>query len=286
MKHSRLIFFVFIFLLFSSWSCQKKEEASLNVMSYNLRYDNPDDSLNNWQYRKDFACKMLRFYSPDVLGTQEVLKNQLDDILLGLNGYKHIGVGRIDGVEKGEYAAILYKSDRLTVVRSGNFWLSPEPEKAGSKGWDAACERIVTWSVFKDNHSGKEFAFFNTHFDHVGDTARHESALLLKNRIAEIVADLPVIITGDLNSIPGDNAIKTIVSDNLYLDSRLIAPIVYGPEWTLHGFGKVPNAMRPRIDYVFVNKKLEVLNYASVSEMHDSVFLSDHNPVFVKLKIN
>ena len=179
-------------------SCSKQPETKFDVMSFNIRMDHIGDSLNNWKYRKDAAAQIITYYEPDVVGMQEVLKNQLDDLKSRLPQYTALGVGRTDGEEKGEYCSLFYKTDRFDLVKSGNFGLSEIPDSIGIKGWDAACERIVTWAVLKDKVSGKELAAFNTHFDHIGKIARHESAILLLAKIREIASGVPVVITGDL----------------------------------------------------------------------------------------
>lgn len=278
------ILIVAIILFGKNGAAQNK--ITLNVMTFNIRYDNADDLQNNWQYRKDFASQMIRFYDVDIMGTQEVLKNQLGDLLLRLPDYKSLGVGREDGKEKGEYSAIFYKAKKYEVEKNGQFWLSQQPEEPGSKGWDAACERIVTWCIFKEKKTGLRFVFFNTHFDHVGVLARKESALLLKKRIIEIAGTLPVILTGDLNVPPLSEAVQTLLADGLLEDARKIAKIVYGPSWSFHGFGRTPLPERKLIDYIFVSRGTKVARYASISESLDATFLSDHNPVFAKIELN
>ena len=281
--NTKIILIAAIMLFGKIGSAQNK--ITLNAMTFNIRYDNADDLQNNWQYRKDFASQMIRFYNVDIMGTQEVLKNQLDDLLQRLPDYKSLGVGREDGKEKGEYSAIFYKAKKYEVEKNGQFWLSQQPEEAGSKGWDAACERIVTWGIFKEKKTGLRFVFFNTHFDHVGVLARKESALLLKKRIIEIAGTLPVILTGDLNVPPLSEAVQTLLADGLLEDSRKIAKVVYGPSWSFHGFGRTPLSERKLIDYIFVTKGIKVSRNASVSESLDATFLSDHNPVFAEIEL-
>ncbi|MGQ8336997.1 endonuclease/exonuclease/phosphatase family protein [Sunxiuqinia sp. A32] len=268
-------------------SCTENKPTVLKVMTYNIRYDNPDDLQNNWKYRKDFAANMIHFYDVDIFGTQEVLKNQLDDLLDRLPEYTSLGVGRFDGKTEGEYSAIFYKTDKYEVLDDGHFWLSETPEVAGSMGWDAACERIVTWGIFKEIETGNRFAFVNTHFDHRGRKARKESALMLNKEVSRIVAeDLPVIVTGDFNAIETSEPIQTILEDGILLDTRKLAPIVYGPSWTSHSFGQIPFEKRNIIDYIFVTKDFSVEKYASISDRLDSTYLSDHNPVYVEAILN
>ena len=277
------ILFLVIFSLPLVYTCKNNEQVRINVLSFNIRYDNPDDSLNNWKYRRDFASEMIRFYGADIIGAQEVLKNQLDDLADALPGFSYIGVGRLDGKEDGEFAPIFYNSGRFSVLESGHFWLSETPEVPGSKGWDAACERIVTWAVFKDKSSGKSFALYNTHFDHVGETSQRESAIMLLAHIRENVKEIPVVLTGDLNVIPGSEAVSTLLSGDLLVEAGNISGINYGPLWTFHDFGRIPVKDRVKIDYMFVSQSVKVESYATLSEQKDSVYLSDHNPVFAKL---
>ncbi len=147
-------------------------------MTFNIRVDVPSDSLNSWPYRKAKAASMIRFHQADIVGLQEALAGQLEDLAAGLPDYDWFGVGRDDGHDQGEFMAIFYLKKRFQVIKQSTFWLSETPQIPG-KGWDAACNRIVTWGEFKDNITGKVFYHFNTHFDHMGEIARQESAKLL-----------------------------------------------------------------------------------------------------------
>ncbi|MDR1056068.1 MAG: endonuclease/exonuclease/phosphatase family protein [Prevotellaceae bacterium] len=278
----RLIYFLLIPLLFGS--CNKPME--LNVITFNIRMDYAGDSLNNWQYRKDAAAKIILNHNADILGAQEVLKNQLQDLKDRLPGYNSVGVGRDDGADKGEYSPLLYKKNRFTEEKSGAFWLSETPDVAGSMGWDAACTRIASWVILKDNSMGKRIFAINTHLDHMGLTARNESAHLLMRKIAELSEGLPVILTGDFNDTHGSDAIENITNPEnkgRLTDSKTIAEKTSGTHWTFHGFAKVPVEERDRIDYIFVSKQIKVSEYEVATDTLNGVFVSDHKPVFVKL---
>lgn len=263
--------------------------AKLNIMTFNIRYDNPDDSLNNWQYRKERVANSILFYDVDILGTQEVLHNQLEDLKQSLPNYESVGVGREDGKEKGEYSALFYKKNRFSVLESGYFWLSETPEVAGSKGWDGACERIASWAKLKDEKSGKEVLTLNTHLDHVGVVARREGVNLILNKLAELGNGLPIILMGDFNARADSDVINQIINksnENHLLDSRTISPVVYGPSWSFHAFGKIPYEKRSLIDYIFVSKDIEVKTYGVLAETENDEFLSDHTPVFISVELN
>ena len=262
-------------------------DEPVNVMTFNVRYDNPDDSLNNWKYRKDRVANAIRFYDADIVGTQEVLHNQMEDLRQRLPGYESIGVGREDGKEAGEYSALWYRADRFTAKESGWFWLSETPEVAGSKGWDGACERIATWAKLQDKLTGKELFVMNTHLDHVGVAARREGVKLVLDKIQELGGDLPVILTGDFNAEPESDVIKQVTdtADPEHLtDARTVADLVYGPNWTFHDFGSIPYEHRERIDYIFVKNGLEVLKYGILAETEGNAYLSDHAPVLISVK--
>lgn len=263
-------------------SCGKQPEAIVNVMSFNIRLDHVADSMNNWKYRKENAAKMIAYYAPDIIGMQEVVKNQLDDLKNRLPQYIALGVGRADGKEKGEYCSLFYKANRFELVKGGNFGLSETPGSIGVKGWDAACERIVTWAVLKDKISGKKLAVFNTHFDHIGKIARRESAKLLSKKIHEIAGNLPVVVTGDFNGTANSEPIVLLTEKDLK-NACSDATIVYGPAWSFHDFGRIPLENRQLIDFIFVNELITVDKFRVISDKPDDGYLSDHAPIMAGL---
>lgn len=266
-------------------SCGSQPEAKIDVMSFNIRLDHAGDSLNNWKFRKDNAAQMIAYYAPDIVGTQEVIKNQLDDLKSRLPQYTALGVGRADGKEQGEYCALFYKSDRFELIKNGDFGLSETPDSIGLKGWDAACERIVTWAILKDKASGKQLAAFNTHFDHVGEVARRESAKLILDKIKVIANGLPVVVTGDFNGTI-DSEPVTIFTEGGMLNTHAKAKIVYGPAWSFHDFGRIPVEARPLIDFIFVSGPITVDKCRVIGDKPDNGYLSDHAPILISLTVN
>ncbi|AVR43979.1 endonuclease/exonuclease/phosphatase [Christiangramia fulva] len=272
-------FFLIIFLFMSLAS--KSQE--LKLMTYNIRYANENDAENSWSKRKDFITNQLKFYEPDIFGVQEALKKQIDYFLDNLEDYDFVGVGRDDGKEGGEYSAILYKEDQFKVLDHGTFWLSETPSKP-SKGWDAAYPRICTYALFKEKETGTKFWYFNTHFDHIGDIARKNSAKLILQKISEMnTDDLPVILSGDFNLEPETEPIQLI--KNKLKDSKEQAKIVsFGSEGTFNGYN-YDQADRPRIDYIFVNDEVEVEKYGVLTDSKEMRFPSDHFAVMAVLKL-
>ncbi|MDW3646922.1 MAG: endonuclease/exonuclease/phosphatase family protein [Bacteroidia bacterium] len=275
---SKLIFLVILVLMGLQSHAQE-----LGFMTYNLRYDNPNDGENRWDLRKEFLRDQLKFFEPDVMGIQEGLKHQLDYLNIELDAYTYIGVGRDDGKEKGEYTAIFYKEDELGLIKESTFWLSENPEEI-SVGWDAALERICTYALFEEKASGKKFYVFNTHFDHRGEKARRKSAQLILKQIKALnVENFPVVLMGDLNLTPDTKAIKSIA--NKLDDSRHAARIAFGPDATFTGFD-FSKAPQRRIDYIFTSPaNMEVKKYAVLTDSRDQKYPSDHFPVYIKVQL-
>jgi endonuclease/exonuclease/phosphatase family metal-dependent hydrolase len=275
-------------IVFLSVLCFAGNRSKINVMTFNIRlFTEEDDSLNNWKYRKDNVANAVKFYETDIVGMQEVVHNQLMDLMDRLNNsYDFVGVGRADGKTEGEYSPIFYNKIRFQLINSGTFWLSENPQNVGAKGWDAACERIATWAILKEKVTGKKIFAINTHFDHIGEVARRESSKLILKEINALAQSLPVVLTGDFNSNENSVAYKTITDQlnpfKLY-DSKLISPIVYGPSWSFHDFGRTPLNERELIDYIFVSQDIKVERYGVLAEKDGQYFLSDHCPVLAEI---
>jgi endonuclease/exonuclease/phosphatase family metal-dependent hydrolase len=261
----------------------------LRVMTFNLRYDTPSDGANAWPHRRDWVAALIRFHAPDAIGVQEALAQMLTDLDARLPGFARVGVGRADGRADGEFSAILYRTDRLELLGSGTFWLSPTPEVAGSKGWDTAIERIATWARFRDRRTGCRHLHLNTHFDHVGEQARQESARLIRRRAAALAGGLPVVVTGDLNADPASVPYRILTRDTIadatppLRDAMVVSRDGhYGPTSTWTEF----RAIEPgrRIDYVLVSPQVRVLKHAILPDSWDNRFPSDHLPVLAAVE--
>ncbi len=248
--------------------------------TFNVRYDNPGDSLNSWPYRRDTVCGFIRTRGLDVVGMQEVLHGQLEDLKAGLPGYAAVGVGRDDGKQAGEYSPLFYRADKFELLDSSTFWLSQYPDSAGFIGWDGACTRIATWAKLRDRATGKVFMAVNTHFDHVGTEARRQGALLIIRRIKDIVGDRPAVLTGDFNVNDRSEAYRTLTTNDFVLrDAYKIADRRTGPAYTFHDFGREPMERREKIDFIFVTPQIKVLR-ADIAPNPETPtgYLSDHNP--------
>ncbi len=267
-------------------SNQKSEPLTeVNWATFNIRYDNPEDQQNNWKFRKDSVAKFIHTNDLDVVGMQEVLHNQMEDLKERLPEYTAVGVGRDDGHTAGEYAPLFFKKDRFEVLDSNTFWLSQYPDSVGFIGWDGACTRIATWAKLKDKKNGKIFMAVNTHFDHVGVEARRKGALLIIDKIKEIVGNKPTVLTGDFNVNDQSEAYQTLTTNEFILkDAFKLATEKIGVDYTFHNFGKIPDEECEKIDFIFVTPQIKVKSSYIPKEPDGTTgFLSDHNPEVTKL---
>jgi endonuclease/exonuclease/phosphatase family metal-dependent hydrolase len=263
---------------------QAAGDASMHIMSYNIRYDNPRDGINAWPHRKDHVAEMISDrYNSDIAGLQEALRGQIDDLQERLPGYAWVGVGRDDGEDGGEFSPIFYRTDRFELLEHDTFWLSETPDVPGSMSWDTAITRIVTWARFRDQETGREFYLFNTHFDHRGQQARIESARLMVDRIAAVPRDIPVIVTGDLNVRETSEAYAVFAETPGLHDARYTSETGHeGPTATFNNWEE----LRPpesRIDYIFVRDGIRVRSHAILDDRYDGRFPSDDLPVLAEV---
>jgi len=277
-----------IFFCLMTLGTRSIAQDHLNIMTFNIRYNNPRDSLNAWPNRVGMVSSQILFHEAHIIGVQEALHGQMQEMDRALTRYKYVGVGRDDGKEKGEYSAIVYDTIRLQMLQSQTFWLSQTPQVAGSKSWDAAITRIVTWAKFRDKKTKKQFYVFNTHFDHIGQVARAESARLLLKYSNEIAGPIPYIVTGDFNANPTQEPIQILTNAKAPLhliDTKSISVSPhYGPEGTFNGFQSKETSDLP-IDYIFIKQAVKVLQHATLSQTWQGRFSSDHFPVLARVLI-
>lgn len=260
-------------------------DETVNICSLNIRYSNTIDGVNNWVNRKQWLADFINYFEIDIIGMQEEKNDQVSD-LHSLLSPDYDMVGKASSDKPGyEYCGIYFRKDRVELVDWGRFWLSETPDQE-SIGWDALYHRQVTWAKFKQLFSGKEFFVFNTHFSHVDDITRQNSAKLLKNKIKSIAGDFAVMVTGDFNTWPDTQTYNILTQDSepgeVLTETRKMVPHPYSANYTGHCFGECYQDGKI-VDYVFVNDKVDVEKYGILTEQRINVFLSDHYPVLATL---
>lgn len=273
---------LFLLLLTTSVSSQ---DNPFKVGTFNIRLDTPRDSINQWSNRKQWVWQTISYFEMDIVGMQEVMHHQLQYLLEQDKRYKHIGVGRDDGKQAGEYSPILYNTQRFECLDSNTFWLSENPEKPGL-GWDASYNRVVTWGKFQDIITKNIFFVFNTHFDHIAETARRESARLVHQQIVKIAGLYPIVLMGDFNAPLDSEPMQIILAKNQKRPLRNTFEKSktphFGPTGTFNGF-ESKETSNAAIDHILVTEKIQVKNHATLSESWNGRFASDHFAVISTL---
>jgi endonuclease/exonuclease/phosphatase family metal-dependent hydrolase len=246
----------------------------VRTMSFNIRYDNPDDDPP-WPDRRDRVVGAIRDVDPDVVGLQEALPGQFSYVREQLDGYEWYGIGR-RGEDDGEHVPLGWRTDRFEAIETDTFWLSETPDVAGSVGWDADLARITSRVDLENRETGTRLRAYNTHLSHVGSEARHNSSRMIRERVEDQILDGRMCtVLGDFNFTPGSEPHVELTRSAL-VDSRTVAATVEGPEGTFHGWSGDPGQ---RIDYVFLPINVAVDRYRTLPPGENGAYRSDHLPV-------
>jgi endonuclease/exonuclease/phosphatase family metal-dependent hydrolase len=286
-----IFLFAYLLLITPCPSASNAEEVNTTrVMSFNVRYGSAADGENHWDIRKSFLAETIKTFDPDLLGTQETLAFQRDFLAEQLPAYGHVGVGRTDGKLEGEMMALFFKKDRFSKVEEGHFWLSESPQTPGSVSWDSSLPRMATWVRLKDLKTENRTLFFvNTHFDHIGVTARNESSKLIRDRVKTMQGDSLVVLTGDFNSGEDSDAYRYLFADadgnaSPLVDSfRAAHPERSKEEGTFSGF-RSTNVNGARIDWIGVSRDFVIESVEIDRTSQNGKTPSDHYPVTAVLK--
>lgn len=253
--------------------------SDFTLMTYNLRYGTAPDGENSWQYRKDDVIELIRSVSPDVLGVQEALAGQIDEIVAALPEYVAFGAGRDDGLRAGEHSSILYRKSRLGIIEGGTRWISSTPDKPGSKGPGANLPRVFTWAEFV-SIEGKRFLAVNAHLDHQSEAARTLGTTQILDFVKSRTAEAAVVM-GDFNSSKGSQPIEVLDKSGLLTAARP----ANGPFVTFNGFN--PNVSEGEmIDHIYLSGGWKLQSVVIDRRRTKAGRApSDHYPVIAKVSL-
>ena len=256
------------------------------VMSFNIRYGTAQDEENSWEHRKDLVLETIREFAPDLLGTQETQQPQAAFLQEHLDEYHYIGKSRVPDNDQDEQCAIYFRRDRFVDLEQGHIWLSKTPRVPASKSWDSALPRIATWVRLFDRQSKQEVFWMNTHFDHIGEVAREQSAIIIRDQV-EKLSNGPTIITGDFNASESSKAHQVLVSPGspvtLVDTFRVMQPDRQENEGTFNGFRGRRGSQR--IDWILASTDFDVREAAIVTTHRNDRYPSDHFPVTAVLSL-
>jgi len=275
-----------IFILAATSCSDKSNEDAIKVMTMNVRYDNPGDSINAWPNRVSVLCDFILNEKPDIIGMQEVLWHQNEVLDSVLSEYSSVGVGRDDGARAGEMNPVYFRKDKFDFVRTLTFWFSDTPDVPGSVGWGASLPSIVTWMELVDKKSHEHFFCFNTHFADDSDSVRIMSSQILLKSVNKIAEGFPFIITGDFNMLPNTSAYEILTGPDesvpVIQDSYIISEKgPAGPSYTFNDFSDKPGY--GRIDYIFVRNGMKVPEQMTLVKKQHGIYISDHWPVVARV---
>lgn len=283
-----LFIYLAILMLIFTGCTPRTSTYELKVMSFNVRFDNPDDGINAWPNRIPLVEKYMKDEMPDIVGMQESLYHQNEDLLQIMPGYAYVGTGRDDGEKGGEFSPIFFRTDVFELLDHSQFWLSETPDAPGSIGWAAVLPRVVAWAKLMHRENGKELFVFNTHFSHVSDEARRKGMEFLSDQIEAIASNNRVILTGDFNILKGSELyhemLERYAQQNNLKNAELITGEAYNSD--LGTFNAFRHEIDPRvIDFIFIDDNFTVEKYSIDKVMDGDIFISDHWPVKVQLII-
>ncbi len=287
-KIRQLIQVKFVFaLLLSATTASAQKGKPVKIASYNIQYDNLDDSINSWAKRKLGVQYIFEKYKFDVVGSQEPFLNQMKDLKGLLKGYTALGVNVIGDTTtlRRHFTPIFYKKSRLKLKDWDTFWLSETPDRSG-KGWDAYSARICTWAKFEDRKTKKQFFVFNVHFDHLGEIARIESPKLLLQKIQQLAGNSTFFVTGDFNTNQTTDNYRLMAGSGVVKDGYVVAKRNLTPDQTTFNGYSAKMEGTNRIDHIYVAPSVAVDQYEIITTKYQGTYPSDHFPVWIKAFIN
>lgn len=271
-------------------------------MTFNIRYGTANDGAHAWPNRSGFVITTIRDHAPHILGVQEALRFQLDELLRGLPRYTAVGVGRDDGEAAGEHAAILVDTARFQVESSGTTWFSDTPTVPGSTSWGNTIPRITTWALLRDRSDDERLWVYNLHLDHQSQPSRERSVAFLlaehqrradsqrardANAAEFAGARNPprVMLMGDFNSNEQNAAYLAVRAAGWRSAFRVIHPADDVPG-TFTAFGAAADPATGVIDHILLGPGWRVIDAGIDSRRFGATWPSDHFPVWAILTVN
>jgi endonuclease/exonuclease/phosphatase family metal-dependent hydrolase len=260
-------------------------QLPMGLMTFNIRTASIDDGENAWPNRKTLVAQVIEREAPDVVGLQEVVREQVEYLAATLKDYRWLGVDRglNGGVGLSEYTPIFYRVAELSPIESGTFWLSPTPDTPSAA--EPRRDRIVTWARFYHRGTGRQFYAFNTHFSPRAGPAHLDASRIIKERIQKLPAGSAVVVLGDFNSPAEEGPVWSDLTGSLLHDAWTTAETRRGPLGTMGGFGPPRAGDKERIDWILVGGPVEVRSAETILFNEAGRYPSDHFPVAARVEI-
>ena len=256
----------------------------MKIITCNIRCFGADDGADNWVHRKEFCAQVIDAQQADLIGFQEMWRQQFDDLLPLFPDYAYYALAD-EAQSLHPMNTIFYRRDAFELVSQGGYWLSPTPHVAGSSGWDSACVRLAAWVRLVDKASGHEFRFVNTHLDHIGQQARENQARIINEDAAAYPADYRQFLSGDMNCA-ADNAAIGAFLEGGWQDTYTQVHGVADPGPTFHGFkGPEFTDIPGKIDWVFSRGPVRSTSAEIIRDHNQGRYPSDHYFVSAEVEL-
>lgn len=280
-----MIFPAVYFLLALSSLVFLDMSAHYRIMTFNIRRDGVEkDSANFWSARLPRIVDVISDINPDIIGMQEPINTQVQDLRASLLNYTQIGQSRSScwwGIDTDEFNPIWFKTELFALKDSGTFAIDGSPsrwERIFKKHKYGLLNRICTWALLEDKKTGQCFYVFNTHLDHMYDQARCFGISAILHTVQQRSFLFPVVLMGDFNA-DIDGGLKGLLGAAQFKNTKLLAEKSEGPENTYTGFGRHQECL---IDHILVLGNVTVQKQATIPEGHNG-YPSDHRPVYAEL---
>lgn len=267
----------------------QSDEAAVAMATFNIRFGSAEDGAHHWRHRRELCIATLRALEADVIGLQEALAFQIEEILEALPEYVSVGVGRDDGKLAGEHANILVRASRFTIDRCETLWLSDMPREPASRSWGNEIPRVVTLVRLIDRRTGEALWVYNTHFDHRSQPSRERSAAMIAALVEDrlgYAAGEPIVVMGDFNAGEDNPAVRILLDTGGLglIDSFRAAHADAVEVGTFTAFRDERSG--EKIDHILVSQGVRVLD-AGIDRTRGPGGLhpSDHDAVWAKVVI-
>lgn len=280
-------------------------DQRIRIMSFNMLLNYSEshlDVVDHWENRKERVISYIQYAHPDVIGSQELQSDQLDDILCAIGDeYHYYGLGTKDGIKEGDIPAIFYCKNRLELVKGQTFYFSETPYKISNGPFGK--KNTFTLCQFRDKKTDHQFIILNTHFSFGNVEQRHYEACKLREFLLGNRFELPLLITGDFNTFPfrqeldlpfydGDKIIGVIEEGGVIDSLKTSLFGHFGPISSTNFCAKEKKPFCSEgdpgiiLDHIFVNKRIRVLSHGIDPAKVDGHFPSDHFPVIADIVIS
>lgn len=249
----------------------------ISIVSYNLRAWNDGENRMIGD-RAPRLQAVLYDRDPDLMGFQEVRPVWMKYLKLFFGEeYEYEQMYRDSGGLNSESTPIFWKKERFERLDGGSFWLSETPDRQ-SLSWEAGYYRVCTWVRLKDRTDGREFLYYNTHYDWSATHKGSNTLVLEHMRSRGGFERYPVYYTGDFNMTPDSEGYCNLLSTGELRD--LNRALDSSEEVTTNGYNDSSEGRI--IDFCFGSMEIVPQKYRILNIKVLGGYVSDHRGLYLE----